>query len=404
MDAAFFDADRDGDLDLYVVAGGNEFSRDDPPLQDRLYLNNGGQFSKAPLPTLPGNKSCVRPADVDGDGDLDLFVGGRVVPNHYGQTPDSYLLINDGHARFSARTDALAPGLRLVGMTTDAVWTDLNNDHQPDLIVTGDWMVPRVFLNKKGHLQELEAPFGETPMHGLWQCIVALDVDNDGDMDLVAGNLGLNTKLRKSHNGQLRMWVKDIDNNQTSETILAYNRGDNLDDWFPVATKDELGKQMPGVINKRYVPYSSIAGKTVAQIFTADDLADAQVKQVDQFASVLLLNDGTNGKVHFTVQPLPLLAQVSKLFALCPADIDGDGDLDVLGGGNFYGVAPYQGRYDASYGLVLRNDKGTFTALSPVETGFLLHGEVRSIVVVRGRRGRFVLVGRNNDRAVVYNP
>ncbi len=402
VDAVFFDADNDHDLDLYVVAGGNEFSRNDPPLQDRLYLNNGGHFSKASLSVLPGNKSCVRPADVDGDGDLDLFVGGRVVPNHYGQTPDSYLLINDGHAHFTTQTDALVPGLRQVGMTTDAIWTDLNNDHRPDLVVTGDWMAPRVFLNRKGHLQELEAPFGDVPMHGLWQCIAALDVDKDGDMDLVAGNLGLNTKLRKTPNGQLRMWVKDVDKNQTSETILAYNRSDNLDDWFPVATKDELGKQMPSIINKRYVPYSSIAGKTVAQIFTADDLADAEIKRVDQFASVLLLNDGTKGTVHFTVQQLPLLAQVSKLFALRPADIDGDGDLDMLGGGNFYGVAPYQGRYDASYGLVLRNDKGTFTALPPAETGFLLSGEVRSIIPVRSKNGLRWFVGRNNDRVQVF--
>lgn len=403
VDAVFFDADNDHDLDLYVVSGGNEFSRNDPPLQDRLYLNKDGQFNKVALPVLPGNKSCVRPADIDGDGDLDLFVGGRVVANHYGQTPDSYLLINDGHAHFSVQTDALAPSLRQAGMVTDAVWTDLNNDHIPDLVVTGDWMAPRVFLNKKGHLQELEAPFGNVPMHGLWQCMAALDVDKDGDMDLVAGNIGLNTKLLKTPDGQLRMWVNDVDKNQTAETILAYNRGHNLDDWFPVATKDELGKQMPSVINKRYVPYSSIAGKTVAQIFTTADLADADIKQVDQFASVLLLNDGANGTVHFTVQPLPLLAQVSKLFALCPTDIDGDGDLDIVGGGNFYGVAPYQGRYDASYGLVLRNDKGKFTALPPTETGFVLHGEVRSVVAARAKNGTCLLVGRNNDRPQVFS-
>lgn len=416
VDALFFDADNDHDLDLYVVSGGNEYSGKDAPLQDRLYVNNGRpgapQFARSTrLPPLSGNKSCARAADVDGDGDQDLFVGGRAVTSHYGQTPDSYLLINDGRGGFILETDQRAPGLRQVGMVTDARWADLNNDRLPDLVVVGDWMAPRLFMNRKGHLEEAEAVFGDAPVRGFWQCLAAADFDSDGDIDLMAGNLGLNTKLRKSNDGQLRLWVKDIDGNQTTDPVMAYTRpgADGLaalDSWFPVATKDELGKQMPGVINKRYVAYRSIAGKSVADIFTTSDLADADERTVDQFASVLLLNEGTRpgGQPRFSVVALPMLAQVSKVFALTPFDVDHDGDLDVLGGGNLYGVSTYQGRYDAGKGFVLLNSNGRFTAPSPFETGFVLNGEVRSIVPVRGRTGLLVLVGRNGATCQLMDP
>ncbi|RYF71376.1 MAG: VCBS repeat-containing protein, partial [Cytophagaceae bacterium] len=374
------------------------------PLADRLYLNTGGQFTKSTgLPKLAGNKSCVRAADIDGDGDLDLFVGGRVVANHYGLTPDSYLLINNGKGQFVIETDQRAPGLRQAGMITDAVWADLNNDRQPDLVVAGDWMAPRVFLNQKGKLTEVDKPFGDAPMTGFWQCLAAADFDKDGDTDLMAGNLGLNTKFRKGPDGQLHMWVKDIDGNQTTDQVLAYKRPGNTDDWFPVATKDELGKQMPSIINKRYVAYNSIAGKPISDIFKPTDLADADERSVDQFASVYLENTSAKGESPaFQVRPLPMLAQVSKVFALAPFDADGDGDLDVLGGGNFYGVSTYQGRYDASSGFVLVNTNGQFTAPSPYDTGFMLNGEIRSIALVQGKNGQFVLVGRNGERAQVF--
>lgn len=404
VDALFFDADGDHDLDLYVVSGGNEFSKKDPPLADRLYINSGGQFSKSTgLPKLAGNKSCVRAADLDADGDLDLFVGGRVVANHYGQLPDSYLLINNGKGQFVIETDQRAPGLRQAGMITDAVWADLNGDRQPDLVVAGDWMAPRVFLNQKGKLTEADKPFGDVPMTGFWQCLAAADFDKDGDTDLMAGNLGLNTKFRKGADGQLHMWVKDIDGNQTTEQVLAYKRPGYADDWFPVATKDELGKQMPSIINKRYVAYNSIAGKPISEIFKPADLADAEERTIDQFASVYLENVGEKSESPtFQVRSLPLLAQVSKVFALTPFDADGDGDLDVLGGGNFYGVGTYQGRYDASNGFVLVNANGQFTAPSPFDTGFVLNGEIRSIVPVQGRAGQFVLIGRNGGRVQVF--
>jgi hypothetical protein len=402
VDAVFFDADGDKDLDLYVVSGGNEFYAQMPEQFDRLYLNDGkGVFSRSTkaLPPMYDNKSCVRPCDVDHDGDLDLFVGGRVVGFAYGKAPNSYLLINDGKGYFADQTEKLSDGLRKAGMITDAVWADYDGDKDQDLILAGDWMPIRIFANDKGKFSEVKSiGADETPLNGLYQRIIAADFDGDGDTDLVAGNLGTNTKFRKGSDSQLRMWVKDIDNNQTTEQIIAYNRGKV---WFPMAFKDELGKQMPAIINKRFTDYVSFAGKPLNEIVKDDELKDADEFTVNQFASIYLENQ--NGK--FVVHELPMLAQVSKLFALQAIDIDHDGDLDVIGGGNFYGVSTYQGRYDASYGLVLRNNgKGKFTALSPVDCGFILNGEIRDIRPVQTSKGPLLVVARNNAGLQLFKP
>ncbi|GAB3576195.1 VCBS repeat-containing protein [Spirosoma luteolum] len=390
--AVLFDVDGDRDLDLYVVTGGNEYYGRAPELADRLYLNDGrGHFARKAdaLPPMFDNKSCVRPVDLDHDGDLDLFVGGRVVGFAYGQTPSSYLLMNDGRGRFRDETDARAPGLRQVGMVTDAQWADINQDNEPDLIVAGDWMPVRIFTGQGGKLTQLDKPFGDTPMQGFWQCLTAADFDHDGDIDLMAGNLGLNTRLRREPANRLHLWVKDIDNNKTTEQILAYSV---LDHWYPTATKDELGKQIPGIINRRYTTYSAYAGQTIDQLFSQGELTGAIERDVDQLASVYLENKGGT----FTVHVLPMSAQVSKLFALLPVDIDGDGDLDVVGGGNFYGANMYQGRYDASYGLVLQNDgHGGFQDRSPVDTGWLLTGEVRDLGLVPTPQGPLFLISRS---------
>ena len=402
VDATFFDADGDKDLDLYVVTGGNEFYGDMIQQFDRLYLNDGkGNFSRAAnaLPPMYDNKSCVRPCDIDQDGDLDLFVGGRVVGYGYGKSPNSYLLINDGKGHFSDQTDKLSTGLRKAGMITDAIWADYDNDKDLDLILAGDWMPVRIFANDKGKLAEVNSIIADdAPMNGFFQRIIAADFDHDGDLDLIAGNLGTNTKFRKTPDSQLRMWVKDIDNNQTTEQIIAYNRGK---EWYPLAFKDELGKQMPGIINKRFTDYVSFAGKPLSEVLKDDELKGADEFSINQFASVYLENQ--NGK--FVVHELPMLAQVSKLFALQAIDFDHDGDLDVLGGGNFYGVSMYQGRYDASYGLVLRNDgKGKFVALSPVDAGFLLNGEIRDIHPMQTAQGIRIVVARNGAGMQVFKP
>jgi hypothetical protein len=407
VDAVFFDADGDKDLDLYVVSGGNEFYEKMPELFDRLYLNDGkGNFSRSvnALPPMYDNKSCVRPVDLDKDGDLDLFVGGRVVGFGYGKSPNSYLLINDGKGHFADKTEQLATGLRKAGMITDAVWADYDGDKDQDLILAGDWMPIRIFVNDSGKFAEAKSITGdETPLSGFYQRVIAADFDKDGDIDLIAGNLGTNTKFRKTPDSQLRMWVKDVDNNQSVEQIIAYNRGK---EWYPLGFKDELGKQMPSVINKRFTDYVSFAGKPLDEVLKNDELKDALESTVNQFASVYLENTGNkNGGSKFVVHELPMMAQVSKLFALQAIDIDHDGDLDVLGGGNFYGVSTYQGRYDASYGLVLRNDgKGSFTALSPVETGFLLNGEIRDIRSVRTAQGTLMVVARNNAGLQIFKP
>ncbi|PSR55465.1 RNA-binding protein [Adhaeribacter arboris] len=400
VDAALFDADKDGDLDLYVVSGGNEFYGKMPEQFDRLYLNDGqGTFTKSTnLPPMYDNKSCVKVADYDKDGDLDLFVGGHVLGYQYGNSPRSYLLINNGQGKYSDQTAQLAPTLRQAGMVTDASWADYDQDGDLDLMVVGDWMPIRIFENQKNKLVETTQPNGLASSAGLWQTIQAADFDNDGDLDFVVGNLGTNTKFRKRPDTKLRLYVKDIDGNQTLDHILAYSLGDK---WYPVATKDELGKQMP-LINKKFTNYKEFPGKTIEEIFDKDELKEAKMLEVNCFESIYLEN---NGKKQFKLRPLPMEAQVSKIFTFYPTDVNQDGNLDILLGGNFYGVSMYQGRYDASYGLLLQgNGRGGFQSVLPTSSGFLLEGEIRDIKPVKTVAGLIYLVARNNAPLQVFRP
>jgi len=391
VDAVFFDADQDKDLDLYVVTGGNEFYDKMPEQFDRLYLNDGqGNLTKRNnLPAMYDNKSCVKPADFDGDGDLDLFVGGRVVGYQYGINPNSYLLVNDGRGRFTDATTRVAPTLRKAGMTTDAQWADIDQDGDLDLMVVGDWMPIKVFENQQNKLVEKTVATGLENLKGLWQTIRGADFDKDGDIDFVVGNIGTNTKFRKSEAGGLKMYVKDIDGNSTLDHILTYRLNDN---WYPVASKDELAKQLP-LINKKFTNYKDFAGKTIEALFDEKQLQDAPVLEVNSFESVYLEN---TGKGNFKHLALPREAQVSKIFSFFIQDADQDGNLDVLLGGNLYGVSTYQGRYDASYGLFLRgNGKGKFTSVLPTTSGFLLEEQVRDIKLVKTATGELLLVARN---------
>jgi hypothetical protein len=398
VDALFFDADGDKDLDLYVVTGGNEFYDQMPEQFDRLYKNDGkGNFTRdlKALPAMYANKSVVRPCDFDRDGDIDLFIGGRVVAYHYGYSPKSYLLVNNGRGQFTDRTQALAPELREAGMLTEAIWSDFDKDGDQDLTVVGDWMPIKMFENQKGKFTLMENGLEE--LTGFWSGLTAGDFDHDGDIDYVVGNLGTNTKLRKQVDGKLRMLIKDVDKNDTEEHIIGYSRGD---DWYPINSKDEIGKQIPSVISKKYTKYKDFAGNTIEDLFGDDELKDAKELLVNTFESIYLEN---TGKGKFVRHDLPAMAQVSKVMVLRAEDVDKDGHLDVILGGNFNGASMYQARYDAFFGLILKGDgKGGFKALVPTDTGFLQEGDVRDIKIVQTPKGPLYFVTRNSDRMQVF--
>jgi len=397
--AVFFDADGDGHPDLYVVSGGSEFSEMAPALQDRLYLNDGrGNFRKAvgSLPDEDVSGSRVVAADYDGDGDVDLFVGGRVVPWHYGVDPRSMLLQNDGHGHFTDVTKRLAPELEHVGMVTDAVWRDVDGDGRPDLVVVGEWMPITVFHNAGGgKLVRVKTP-GLEHSEGWWNRIVAGDFTGHGRVDFIVGNLGLNTRFQASEAEPMTMYVKDFDGTGVSKQILSvYNHGTS----YPIAMRDELIQALP-YLKARFPRYADYAGKTVTDIFSPAELAGATLKQAHTFATALARN---NGDGSFTLVPLPREAQIAPVYGILASDVDGDGKTDLLLAGNFDGVQPEIGRMSASYGLLLRGEgTGRFTPLGTTRSGFAVPGQARDIQRVRTRRGDLFVVTRNNDRPLVF--
>lgn len=397
--ATFFDANGDGHADLYVVSGGNEYSDLAPALQDRLYLNDGrGNLRKATgnLPSMNVSGSRAAASDFDGDGDVDLFVGGRVVPGRYGIDPVSVLLENDGAGRFRDVTAEAAPGLSSVGMVTDALWRDVDGDRRPELIVVGEWMPITIFRNMgNGKLRRMETP-GLQMSHGWWNRIVAGDFTGDGRVDFVVGNFGLNTKFRASETEPTRMHVKDFDGNGFLEQIVScYNDGRS----YPLVLRDDLIKSLP-YLKARYLNYANYGRQTVTDIFSPADLADAVVKQAYTFATSLVRN---NGDGSFTVIPLPHEAQFAPVYGILPGDFDGDGKLDLILAGNFDGVKPEIGRISSSYGLFLRGSgKGTFTPVSAAESGFVVPGRARDIQRIGTRRGDVYVVARNDAAPVVF--
>ena len=399
LGAVFFDADGDGHPDLYVVSGGNEFSPQSPALQDRLYLNDGrGNFRKAVgnLPVEDVSGSRVAAADYDGDGDVDLFVGGRVVPWHYGADPRSMLLQNDGHGHFTDVTKRLAPELEHVGMVTDAVWGDVDGDGRLDLVVVGEWMPITVFHNAGGgRLVRVQTP-GLEHSEGWWNRIVAGDFTGHGRVDFIVGNLGLNTRLQASDAEPVTMYVKDFGGNGVTDQIVSvYNRGTS----YPLAMRDELIRALP-YLKTRYPRYEDYARQTVTDIFSSADLQGAVLKQARTFATALARN---NGDGSFTLVPLPREAQLAPVYGITAGDVDGDGKTDLLLAGNFDGVQPELGRMSASYGLVLSGDgSGRFTPVPAARSGFVVPGQARDIQRVRTRQGVLYVVARNNDRPLIF--
>lgn len=410
--ALFFDANGDGYPDLYVVSGGNEFPGHAPQMEDRLYLNDGkGHFTKTKgyLPPMYTNGSCVAAADFDGDGDMDLFVGGRSVPRQYGVTPRSYLLQNDGTGHFKDVTDKLAPGLSHIGMVTDAVWADYDHDGKPDLILVGEWMPITVFHNVGGKLVNVTKQVGLDSTNGWWNTISAGDFNGDGKIDFMAGNLGLNSVLKASKSYPLRLYLGDFDHNGIPDPVITYYQNGKE---YPLAGRDQFLSQMPS-LNSRFSTYADYAGKDIQQIIPPNDLKTAIVKNVYTFASSYIENMG-NGK--FKIHALPVQAQFSPVYSFVSGDFDHNGKKDVLLAGNFSGVRSYQGRYDAGYGLMLSlntrrgisklmaKDSGQkyFTAKSLQQSGFIVKGDVRSMRILKQRTDTLIIIAKNNGKLQIY--
>ncbi len=400
VDAVFFDADGNDLPDLYVVSGGNEFFGRAEALRDRLYLNEGGgRFRKTQgmLPEIFANGACVKPADIDNDGDMDLFVGSRSVPRLYGIIPQSYLLINDGQGKFTDETLYRAPDLSEVGMVADAIWVDLNQDTYEDLIVVGEWMPISVFHNQNGKLIDVTQKYGLQGTNGWWNTVAVADFNQDGFFDLVAGNLGLNSILKTSDDKPVQMFINDFSGNGKLDQILTYFQHGKA---YPLASAEQMFTNIPS-LRATYPTYADFAGKSVQDIFSNKQLETARIHKATEFASILLIN---NGDETFNITRLPIEAQFSPMYAILVDDFNIDGFPDILLGGNFSGVPPDQGRYDASYGSFLLGDgTGKFVALTLQESGFVVSGEVRQIKALRSVSGRtLLLVARSNDTVLLF--
>ena len=401
VDALFFDADKDGDMDLYTVSGGNEVPYNDPSTQDKLYLNDGqGHFVQSRgLPVFFGNKSVVAAADLDHDGDSDLFVGGRSVVGNYGAVPSSHLLLNDGHGVFTTATEQMAAGLSKAGMVTDAVWTDADNDGWKDLVIVGEWMPITIFRNNHGVLVNSTSTAGLLATNGWWNCIAAADINNDGKEDLLAGNLGLNTKLTVRASSPLLLYCKDLDGSGTSSPLLVYEKNGMR---YSFAGKEELERQLP-FIKRRMFGYARWAGTSIDSILPG--LSDnAQRLDISTLASGICMNSG-NGKFSFS--PLPPAIQFAPVFSILPLLMKSNSGTGIMTGGNFYAVHPLEGRYDAMP-LTFQYLNGT---IDPTSTSLfinnaqwpVINGEIRDIKKIRltgGQEG--VLIARNNDSVQLW--
>jgi hypothetical protein len=398
VDAVFFDANGDGHPDLYVVSGGNEFWEQADALQDRLYLNDGSghlQRDAAALPRFAENGCCVAVGDFNGDGHPDLFAGRRDVVRHYGISPRSYLLENDGAGHFRDVTSEKAPALATAGMVTSAAWVDYDHDGKLDLIVAGEWTPVRVFHQEKGRFVDRTRQAGLAGTEGWWTSVTVADVNGDGLPDLILGNLGLNSFMRASAAEPARLYVGAFGQDTTLEQILTfYKHGTS----YPLAGRDDLVGLIPGLA-KKFPTYASFGASRIQDIFSRSARRRATVLQAHDFASAVAVNDG---KGHFVLRQLPTEAQFAPIRAVLVNDFNGDGRPDLLVAGNDYNVTPALGRYDASYGLLLTGTgDGGFAAVDMTQSGLRIDGQVRHMAWLKDAGERLIVVARNNDSLAV---
>jgi hypothetical protein len=396
----FFDADNDEDLDLYVSSGGVEYFSASFDLFDRLYINDGfGEFTRSSqlLPSSnPESTSVVLPNDFDKDGDLDLFVGIRLKPGSIGVPQNGYILENDGKGKFKDVTLELAPEMIGLGMITDAKWADFDNDNDNDLIIVGEWMGIKLFENDNSKFYEISKDIGLKNTSGWWNRIVSSDIDDDGDIDFIVGNHGLNSRFKASVDEPISCYINDFDNNGSIEQIVCnYNQGKS----YPLVLRHDLIKQLPH-LKKKYVNYSQYKGQTIKDLFTDKELEGSIVHEVTMLESVILLN---NGEGSFSIKQLPEETQLSPIYAILASDLDKDGNVDLILGGNLHKVKPEIGRYDASYGQFLKGlGNGNFGVSNMDESGLILNGEIRDFKILNQKQNNLLLVARNNSTMEFY--
>lgn len=398
-----FDANGDGYPDLYIASGGFQGERETASYQDKLYINDGkGNFTEAKdaLPQNFTSKFCVRAIDYDKDGDLDLFVSGRIDPKNYPKPVSSFIFRNDsknGIVKFTDVTSSVAPSLKNIGLVCDASFTDFNNDGWPDLILAGEWMPVTFLENDKGVFKNVTSETGIQNNLGWWNTIVSGDFDNDGKMDYIVGNLGQNSFFKASDKYPVSVIAKDFDNNGTYDAFLSLylpaSQTDTERKDFPAESRDEILKEMPS-LRKKFETYKSFAVAPIDSILSPQQREGALKLHANYFSSVFLKNNG-NGK--FTAIPLPAQAQISVLDGMAVGDYNGDGNLDVVINGNDYGTEPIIGRYDALNGLMLEGDgKGNFKGLPISKSGIYIPGDGKALVSLRGSKGKTLLAASQN--------
>ena len=404
MGSLFFDADGDGDLDLYVVSGSYEFNEGGPELQDRLYINNSqGEFEVAPaaLPEITSSGGAVKAADFDQDGDLDLFVSGRVVPGKYPLPARSYILRNE-EGTFTDVTEQVSPELKNFGMIADALWTDFDQDGQTDLIVAAEWQPLSFFKNTNGILKNVTSGSGVAHLKGWWNSIVSGDFDGDGDMDYIAGNLGLNTHYVASPEQPLSVFAKDFNEDGRFDALLScYMKAeDGTMKAFPMHTRDDLIVQMIDM-RREFPQYKKYGKATIDQVLSKENLEGALIMEANHFATTYFENKG-NGT--FKATALPVQAQTAPVFGMLSKDFDHDGHLDVLLTGNNYGSEVFTGRYDAFIGLFLKgNGAGGFKPVTITNSGFFVDGDAKGIAGLYGKNGEtLLLVSQNQDSLKLF--
>lgn len=402
MGVLFFDADNDGDLDLYAVGGSYEVPPDHAVSHDRLFLNNGkGRFQLSPnaLPAETANGSCVRAADFDRDGDLDLFIGGRVVSGSYPTTPKSFIFQNNG-GKFTDVTEKLCPTLTDIGMVTDALWTDFDGDGLPDLVLTGEWM-PVTFIRNTGKgFQRLGDNSGVNKSLGWWNSLTAADFDNDGDIDYVAGNLGLNSNYKATASEPMTLLAKDLDANGSLDAMLFcfMKAEDGSMKPFPMHTKDDLISQLVS-IRRKYPTYRDYGVASMNEMWTDADRKDAMVFTANEMRSGYFENKG-GGK--FELHALPLPAQSAPIYGMLAEDINNDGNPDLVMVGNDFGMEPYSGRHDAFNGLCMLGDgKGGFKTMTIAESGFFVKGDAKGLARIHTAKNEDIFVATQNQDSLV---